>query len=492
MDGSRRPWQLIVVVYEINTWTWLREWSQVCRRDLSLADLPDGAWDELQGYDAVWLMGVWERSPAGVSLTVANRPVLDELRRVVPDLRPRDVIGSPYCIRRYAVDSRLGGARGLAIARKALERRGIRLLLDFVPNHVAPDHPWVSEHPEWMMGGTRSDLAQAPEAFLKIGRRVFARGRDPFFPPWSDVLQLNVFAQGQRQAALAQLQIIANHCDGVRCDMAMLVLNEIFARTWGQRAGPVPAGEYWPDLIGTVKTAHPGFHFMAEAYWDREAESLGQGFDTCYDKGLYDCLVHGTAETIQEHLVKQEGLGPRLVRFLENHDEPRAARVFPGPKGVAAATVWLTLPGVHLLHHGQLEGRRNKAPLHLDRELPEAKDPAIRQSYTALLRTIERPVFQGEWALAEVWSIGQDSRVGELLAWAWRKGEEGILVIVNYGPDSGRGCVQWPWRGWKGKNWRLMDLGNALASDETVARAEGDGWMVALEPWACAVLELRG
>ena len=131
---------------------------------------------------------------------------------------------------------------------------------------------------------------------------MFAYGWDPYFPAWPDVLQLNAFHPGLRQTAIKTLADIARQCDGVRCDMAMLLLNAIFERTWGHRAGPRPATEYWRDVIQAVKGRHPRFLLLAEAYWDREWDLQQQGFDYCYDKRLYDRLAHDTAESVRLHL----------------------------------------------------------------------------------------------------------------------------------------------------------------------------------------------
>src|SRR5207302_1303439 len=157
----------------------------------------------------------------------------------------------------------------------------------FVPNHVAPDHPWTVEH---------------PDRFIHDDTGEIANGRDPYFPPWPDVVQLNAFSANLRAAAADTLATIADQCDGVRCDMAMLVMNDTFERTWGARAGPRPVDDYWPSLIPQVRKTHPNFLFIAEAYWDLEFALQQQGFDYCYDKRLYDRLLHEGAESVRLHL----------------------------------------------------------------------------------------------------------------------------------------------------------------------------------------------
>ena len=277
-------------------------------------------------------MGVWERSPAGIAIALRNPGLLEDFERALPGFAPEDVVGSPYCVREYRVAAALGGTEGLASAREALAERGVGLILDFVPNHVAPDHPWTGAHPEYFVGGSDDDLQRDPASFVRVGDRVLANGRDPYFPAWPDVVQLNAFSPDLRRAALDTVGAIADQADGVRCDMAMLMMNDVFERTWGERAGPRPADDYWPTLIGDVKRTHPGFVFIAEAYWDLEYALQQQGFDYCYDKRLYDRLAHEGAESVRGHLTADIGYQERLVRFVENHDEPRAAATFPPGK----------------------------------------------------------------------------------------------------------------------------------------------------------------
>src|SRR5262249_27201821 len=153
--------------------------------------------------DAVWLMGVWERSPAGLALALGDQELMTGMRAALPDLRAEDVIGSPYCVRDYVVDPRFGGDEALARAREALAARGLKLFLDFVPNHVAPDHPWVGEAPECFIRGDADDLARAPDSFLRVGEQIFARGRDPHFAVWPDVVQLDAFSPALRERSRA-------------------------------------------------------------------------------------------------------------------------------------------------------------------------------------------------------------------------------------------------------------------------------------------------
>src|SRR5271166_2474742 len=396
------PWHRYPTVYEINTWVWLAELSAKSGKSVDLSTVPSAEWDAVAayGFDAVWLMGVWERSPAGIAIANRNEGLLTDFRRALPDFRAEDNVGSPYCVRRYVVDEHLGGPKGLAVARKELAKRGMRLVLDFVPNHVAPDHPWASEHPEYFIQGSAEDACNDPASFIQTDKAVFACGRDPYFPAWPDVLQLNAFQPGLRSAVLETLSDIASQCDGVRCDMAMLLLNSVFERTWDLRAGPKPATEYWDDVIPAVKLKNPELRFIAEAYWDLEWELQQHGFDFCYDKRLYDRLEHDNAESVRLHLCADLAYQEKLLRFLENHDEPRAAATFSPAKEQAAAVTISSLPGAKLFHEGQFEGRKVRLPVFLGRRPAEPIDEPLQAFYAKLLAAINAPVFRdGEWKL---------------------------------------------------------------------------------------------
>src|SRR6266566_7967554 len=233
------------------------------------------------------------------------------LRDLLTDFTPDDVGGSPFAIQEYVVNREFGGSRALERFRKRLADRGVKLMLDFVPNHTALDHPWVSEHPEFYVHGSDVDLAREGTNYIRVdtllGPRVLAHGRDPFFPSWPDTLQVNYRHLGFREAILGVIDGIATQCDGVRCDMAMLVLPDVIRRTWGDRARPADGSApgddpFWPVAIERVRRRRPYFVFLAEAYWDLEWALQQQGFDYTYDKRLYDRLRSGDGFVVRSHL----------------------------------------------------------------------------------------------------------------------------------------------------------------------------------------------
>ena len=460
--------------------------SRQNKRAITLGTVPLEQWDALAslGVDAVWLMGVWERSQQGIRIANENAGLQADFRQALPDYTTADNVGSAYCVRRYVVDEHLGGAEDLAVARQMLAQRGLRLILDFVANHVAPDHPWVFDHPEYFVQGTREDLTQAPGAFFEANGTVIANGRDPYFPPWSDVAQLNAFSPSLRQAVIETLNSVAEQCDGMRCDMAMLLLNNIFERTWGERSGMRPQEEYWREVISAVRSQHPNMLFMAEAYWDLEWDLQQLGFDYCYDKRLYDRLEHDNAESVRLYLTADLDYQDRLVRFIENHDEPRAAATFSPEKERAAALAIMTLPGAKLLYEGQLEGRRVRPSVFLARRPVEPLDLDLQAFYHKLLAAVrESGLRESEWNLCEHTGWSDNSSYLNLVAWCWSPGEERYLVVVNLSEYRSQAQIHLPWDNLAGRTWQLTDVLNGDEFERDGDQMRSTGLYVDLSAW---------
>jgi hypothetical protein len=474
-------------LFQINTRVRLTQISTDLNRPATLDDIPDAELDQLaeDGFDLVWFLGVWQTGEAGRRISASVPELRAEYQRVLPDLQEADITGSCFAVHDYHVHSDFGGDDALARLRKRMRARGLRLILDFVPNHVAPDHPWAEQHPDFFISGTEEQLAEQPQNYrrMDIGgqSRILAYGRDPYFAGWTDTLQLNYGNTGMQKALFGELQRIASQCDGVRCDMAMLVLPEIFERTWGISASP-----FWPRAISRIHANLPGFLFLAEVYWDMEWTLQQQGFDYTYDKRLYDRLVHGLARPVREHLMAGLDFQDRLARFLENHDEPRAAATFRPDMHRAAAVITFLTPGLRFFHQGQREGKRVRIPVHLRRGPVEPADAGIQAFYNCLIEYGKDPAFRnGHWQLLEGGPAWEGNNTHDaFIASSW-SGPDDLrrLVVVNYADHQSQCYIRLPWDDLAGKSWQLRDrLGSALYErdgDELYAR----GLFIDLPPW---------
>ena len=465
-------------IYEINTWVWLDELSRRARSCRSTSPAcPASEWDAIAelGFDAVWLMGVWERSPAGIAIALENEGLVESFRRALPDFATADVVGSPYCIRDYAVDAHLGGPAGLAAARAALAERGLGLILDFVPNHVAPDHPWTRRAPGVLRrAAARTTSTRDPASFVRVGGRRARERPRPLLPGLARRRAAErVLARPARRRGRDAATSIAAQCDGVRCDMAMLMMNDIFERTWGERAGPRPADDYWPTRDpGRQERAIPASSSSPRPTGTSSGRSSSRASTTATTSASTTGSSHDGAEEVRGHLTADLGL-PAAARPL--HREPRrAARggdVPAASKARAAAVATLTQTGARLVHEGQLEGRARAAA-----GLPRAAGPTSRPTsscsafYERLLgrarATASSATATGSSASAAA-GTGNDTWQN-LVAWGWR-GESRRLVVVNLGDAPASGHVSLPWDDLRGRTWRLDDAAERRGATSAAA-----------------------
>jgi hypothetical protein len=333
-----------------------------------------------------------------------------------------------------------------------------------------------------------------PTRFFQAGDKVIAKGCEGReSEPWQDVAQLNAFSLGLRKAALDTLHSIAEQCDGVRCDMAMLLLNRNFEDTWGQYVEERPQREYWDEIISNARSQHPDFLFMAEVYWDQEKDLLQLGFDYCYDKdSFYDQIKYDDVENLRYRLTTSLDYQDKLVRFIENHDEERAAAVFSPEKERMAAVVMMTVPGAKLLHEGQFEGRKVKTPVALARRRDEAPDLNLKEFYHKLLTAVKvSGLSKGEWRLCACRGWDDNSSSANLLAWCWSQGEERHLVVVNLSQKQSQARVQLPWDKLAGRTWWLTDVLNGDLFERDGDEMQSLGLFVDLPAWGMHFLRFR-
>jgi len=438
------------LLLEVNTRCWLRALSDKLGRPVTLATVPEEEfrfWQE-RHFTHVWLMGVWAAGPKARDLARAQPNLQVLSREAFGERGVEELAGSPYAVADYTVARALGGAAALRRFRATLHQHGLGLVLDFVANHLGLDHPWLAKE----TGLFVSSLEQRPETFpvnTTQGLRWVAHGKDPYFPAWNDTAQLDHRLAAARKAALAALHRVAAQCDGVRCDMAMLLLNDVFTKTWAHLPahGPALTGEFWAGAIAGVKERHPQFLCIAEAYWDLEPRLRALGFDYIYDKKFYDCLTRRDWPALQAHV--RSGAFPP-ARFLENHDEPPIASVLGVAGQKAAAVLLLAQSGLRLLHGGQLAGRRRRTPVQFARFWPEAPEPEIVSFYDRLLSLLpQTAVGRGEMEFCQ-------TGLPHCFAMKWQADPARLsLVSVNLAPHRAA--------------FALPDLGPGLETRSTLA-----------------------
>jgi hypothetical protein len=480
-------------LYQINTRVWLNELSSKLGRPAALDDVQDSDLDHIlrKGFDWVWLLSVWQTGLAGQKVSRANPDWRKEFKETLPDLKEEDIAGSGFAITGYNVPQNLGGDEALKRFRERLKTRGIKLMLDFVPNHTAIDHSWVGDHPEFYVHGTVDNLNQSPMNYIRVNSKkenlILAHGRDPYFPGWPDTLQLNYGNPETQDGMLNELMKIAGQCDGVRCDMAMLVLPEVFERTWGIKSEP-----FWSKAIVSVHERHPEFCFMAEVYWDLEWTIQQQGFNYTYDKRLYDRLREGPAKPVREHLFADMEYQNKMARFLENHDEPRAAATFSTEVHQAAAVITYLSPGLRFFHQGQLEGRTKRISPHLVRGPEEPINNLLKDFYARLFILLPRTIVKdAKWQLLECFPAWEGNNTFDsFIIYDWNDSEEGrLLVCVNYSNHQSQCYVRLNSIG--GGQWQLKDLMSEAGYIRDGNEMQLKGLYLDMQPWQYHIFEIN-
>ena len=424
----------------INTRLWINELSQKYNRQISIGSVPENEWKALfDKYNAFWFMGIYQPSEASRQHCKKwPQSVSYAKKDIEPD---KDIVASPFAIPDYRPNPNI--AKDWEEWDKVvdyLHSNNKKVFLDFVPNHVALDHPWAKNHPEYFIQGSNGQKQASPDFYYTVydnhGQpHHIAHGKDPNYPEWADTLQLN-YANPDLQQAMKEVLIgnsqksgLINHCDGVRCDMAMLLNPDTFIRTWGDRyfgghltdkeINYLKNNEFWPRVIPEVKNkakelGKDDFTFVAEAYWD--LEKLGENFDILYGKSFYDDLLHlshgdpkVSPDDVKRHidfLIKGRKNGQRhykLALFTENHDEDRSVSRFGKEASMAAAVITALIPdNVFLINQGQDEGRKIRPPMQLDQPLKDPVDSSVKEFYERLLKFKNSRLSQdGEWSVLQ-------------------------------------------------------------------------------------------
>ncbi len=430
-------------LYEINTRVWIKQFGE----GVTLSQIPFSVFEDMavKGINIIWLLGVWKTCEGLIDKCCFSVDLVSAYTRSLKDWRREDIIGSPFSIDSYQINPALGTTEELIELRRKLNAIGIKLFLDFEPNHFGAESVLIKSNPEIFLQGDKEMLKNDPFTFFEAGpdsRRIFAHGRDPLFPAWTDTVQVNYYSNQARDFMTNTLLQIAEVCDGVRCDMAMLQLNNIFQNTWlgvlNKTKFVKPKDEFWLTAIAKVKEKFPDFIFLAEAYWDLEWELQQLGFDFTYDKKLTDRLGSQDVYSIKAHLEAEISYQIKSARFLENHDEPRAITKFGKRRAYAAAVLMSTVPGMKLYFDGQFEGKKTKIPVQLGREPEEKISSSIQEHYNKILKITKDDIFiKGQWRLLDTIPVSENNSTYEnMFAWEWKLDNDLRIIVINYSEET--------------------------------------------------------
>ena len=271
--------------------------------------------------------------------------------------------------------------------------------------------------------------------------------------------------------------------------MAMLVLPDVFERTWGRRAP-----EFWPRPPTRVRERVPGFCFMAEVYWDLEWTLQQQGFDYTYDKRLYDRLREGHARPVREHLHAGLDYQDRLARFLENHDEPRAAATFAHGRASRPRPCSRSCrPACGSSTRDSSRGARMRISPHLVRGPEEPVDQALAGFYDRLLAVLKRPALRdGDWKLLPCGPAWEGNPTWDsYVAYSWQiGGEDRLIVAVNAGGEqasASSGCRSATSAAASG-GWKTCSARPSTFATAATCRRGGCSWTS--RPWKAQVFVL--
>ncbi|HEY6837116.1 MAG TPA: alpha-amylase family glycosyl hydrolase, partial [Geobacteraceae bacterium] len=473
-------WMANVVMIAKMTYVWLDQLSRRYGREVSRLDhVPDEELDRLArwGFTALWLIGVWERSPASQKIKqIGGNP---------------DAISSAYSLYDYTIARDLGGEAALENLRERCRRRGIRLASDMVPNHTGIYSRWTVEHPDWFIqldyppypsySFTGPDLSFAPEVSLHIedgywdrrdaavvfkhydhrdGRtRYIYHGNDGTSTPWNDTAQLNYLLPQVREAVIGTIIHVARQFPIIRFDAAMTLAKKHYQRLWFPQPGHgsgVPSRaeqgmsreefdrvfpeEFWREVVDRVAQEAPDTLLLAEAFWLMEGYFVRTlGMHRVYNSAFMNMLkMEENAkyrQTVKNVLEFDPEILKRFVNFMNNPDERTAIEQF-GREGkyFGACVLLVTMPGLPMIGHGQIEGFHEKYGMEYRRAYwEEPVDDHLVALHERLVFPLmrRRRLFSGShnFVLYDFFAAGHVNE--DVFAYSNRAGDERGVVLYH-------------------------------------------------------------
>ena len=483
-------------ILEISTRPYLYSLSEKYGRSITkFRDIPDQEFVNLAGgnYTHVWFMGVWALGPYGLNHDRTDPNLLASYAQVLPDYTVSDIIGTPYAVVSYDVNPELGSESDLVWLRQKLRAQGLLLVLDYAPNHTAIDSPWMTSNIDYYVRAPKG--TPTPYDSNVYFTNGVALGGDQW-DHWSDTAQLNYWNMDLKKVRIAELKKVASLADAIRCDMAMLILNDCIEKDWSTQLSSWgykrPSTEFWADAISSVKASYPNTIFIAEAYWDMDEILMANGFDFIYGKDLLDDLASWDLSSIWSYIKNRSDKFSKTLSFIENHDEPRAVAKFGDwVKADSAAIVAFTLPGAKLLFDGETYGYKNKLDVHLRRAKSESKISQVTDFYDQLLDIISQDVFaKGDWTLIE-----GNTNKGQVVSWRYslftKSGTSKRLVVVNFTEVKAAADVVVADAVGKngGDSIDIKELFSGAVYTRSASTMKTKGLTIVLDPWRGQIFE---
>lgn len=432
---------------EITTRPFLRILSEKYSRPITkISEIPESEFDEWKkmGFEWIWMMGIWQIGEYGLNHDRTRPNKIQKYNEICPDWKPEDVIGSPYAIVSYTINPELGKEEDILWLRKQLNQRGMKLMLDFVPNHTAFDSIEITKDKKleyFVHFPDNMDIKDAnltEEKFDELyGPHKIAFAGSSGFKPWTDVAQLNYMNEEMRNSRIQILLKMASQCDGIRCDVAFAVLNDIFWGKWHfelEKCGYHKLKtEFWSDAISEVKKKYANCVFLAESNYDSDG-SLGKcGFDYVYNRIIFTELE----KTKPDYLTRIRKVinDPEISRYaqmIENHDEKRSLKTYSydPKKEHCAAVICLTLPGLRLINQDQWCGYKYEIGVHLRRAVKEKPNEEFVSFYEKLFNILEKDILKdGNYSVNNENDFSKDSSI---LSWKYEKNGNFVSVFANF------------------------------------------------------------
>ena len=485
-------WMPRVVMIARNSLVWLDQLSKKYKRDIkTLNDIPDQELDLLaqQGFTVLWLIGLWNRS--------------DISKKIKHWCGNPDAESSAYSLKEYQIDPSIGGPDALADLKHRAWERGIRLASDMVPNHTGLDSQWLKDHPDWYISSPQSpfpsyrfdggDLSSDPEISIHLEDHYYDRsdaavvykmhdhrngntryiyhGNDGTSMPWNDTAQLNYLNPELREAIIQTILDVARQFKVIRFDAAMTLAKRHVQRLWFPQpgsGGDIPSRsafsmsgvdfdaaiptEFWREVVERVSREVPDTLLLAEAFWMMESYFVRTlGMHRVYNSAFMNMLKMEENDKFFEMIAKTLEFDPRIlqrfVNFLSNPDEDTAIAQFgKGDKYFGATVLMVTLPGLPMFAHAQIEGFEEKYGMEYRRAYwDESPDEALIERHKRQIFPLmkKRYLYAGASNFRLFPFMNSDGyRVDSVFAYSNHSGTERSLILVNNAYASQTGWVK--------------------------------------------------